>query len=1006
MIKNLNVRTYLNKFDFIFLCETHSTTDAIIDLPGYHKIHNPCRLSKDVPRGGCVMFVRNELATFLKASDISFNDAITLYLSNGCIISGIYIPPCSSPYFKDHIDFLETTLLCAEENGNSLIICGDLNSRMGNLDNLNDYRYCENADTEINQHGKEILRIVKSRSATPLNMLNINGKHFDGGITFRRGEAASQNDWFICNEQFLPFTRSLDLHRDVNMSDHIPISTEFETDLGVSWNQIKQSITDILHETNNHSRKPVIRMNGIIKDTFCHLLNQEVENKIFDETDTETTLTELRDIFYDCAKRSKVPQNRQHTDSNIQLPTPNDMSIATNNRNEHAAWSSLMALRDPKLVWEKIDWSGKVKGDSIEVDATVNEFADFLGERCSLPGEHSTYHDIHTNVTDPLLDSRITEEEVLNVAGRMKSSSKAKCGIPIPLFMLVITTILPLLTKVFNKIFLSKYPSCWSAVMNCLPKKGLLNIPNVRGIGLKDLFAKLYDAILKRRLQTWLDIPEEQTAYQKFKGCFMHVFFVRCLTAVCQKLKISLFIGITDFEAAFDKISRRNLFLKLVNMGISTLMLRALIEMYSVTESYVAVNGEYSKVFNMTAGVLQGAATSTVLYMAYTGDLVKIFREKFPIEEVIHLYHILLHADDCLILSTSKEKLVEKFKCLEQYCIDNNIRLQPKKCSFLAINSSETDSIVLENGVIACANKAVYLGSILTAAGNVNSDVAAEIKEREKQFSRFQAFLRENYNAPLSVKEKVLDACVTSAVLHNCETWGNANISTLETLYRKALKYMLGVRKTVCNEFPFIELARPTLTSIIQRRQYKFYKNCTQDRDWPLLRHIIRQAMDARCSFVNHYIKLMERYNSADEITEKSLQDMRDAIRFKAGRGQSRYLSYIALNPTLNRPDIYDSIVPTYKLHHTTRIRMISHSLQIELGRQKRPPTPADERLCVCGEVETEKHFTQQCNLYTHIRHEYEINEDNELANILNTNFTYDYITELHNCREIFTRRT
>ena len=133
---------------------------------------------------------------------------------------------------------------------------------------------------------------------------------------------------------------------------------------------------------------------------------------------------------------------------------------------------------------------------------------------------------------------------------------------------------------------------------------------------------------------------------------------------------------------------------------------------------------------------------------------------------------------------------------------------------------------------------------------------------------------------------------------------------------------------------------------------------------------------------------------------------MRDTVRLKAGRGQSRYLTYIALNPTLNRPDIYDSIVPTFKLHHTTRIRMVSHSLQIELGRQKRPPTPTDERLCVCGEIETEKHFIQHCNLYTHLRHKYEIDHDIELAHILNTNFTYDYITELHDCREIFTRHT
>ena len=591
---------------------------------------------------------------------------------------------------------------------------------------------------------------------------------------------------------------------------------------------------------------------------------------------------------------------------------------------------------------------------------------------------------------------------MLEAARRMNPSSKAKCGIPVPVFMLVISSILTLLTKVFNEVFLSKYPKCWFAVMYCLPKKGLLNIPNLRGIGLKDLFAKLYDAIIKQRLQKWLDIPEEQTAYQKFKGCYIHVFFVRCLAAICRKRKISLFIGITDFEAAFDKISRRKLFLKLVDLGISTLMLKALIEMYSVTASYVDVGGEYSKVFNMSAGVLQGAATSTVLYMAYTADLVKLFRNKFPIEEILHLYHILLHADDCLLLATSKEQLVEKFKCLEQYCIDNNIRLQPKKCCFLAINSLETESIVLENGEISCANEAIYLGSILSSTVDVNADVAAEIKQREKQFSRFQAFLRENYNAPLSVKEKILDACVTSAVLNNCETWGNANISGLETLYRKAMKRMLGVRKSVCNEFPYIELGKPSLTSVVQKRQYKFFKNCIQDRDWPLMRHIIRQAMDAKCNFIKHYTKLMDIYDSADQITEESLRSMKENVVMKAERGQSRYVAYLELNPTLRRPDIYTSIPPTYKLHHVTRVRMISHSLQIELGRHRRPVIPRDERLCECGEVETEEHFTRFCNQYTHIRHKYDVNQHTELSQILDCNSTYDYITELHDCREIF----
>ena len=121
---------------------------------------------------------------------------------------------------------------------------------------------------------------------------------------------------------------------------------------------------------------------------------------------------------------------------------------------------------------------------------------------------------------------------------------------------------------------------------------------------------------------------------------------------------------------------------------------------------------------------------------------------------------------------------------------------------------------------------------------------------------------------------------------------------------------------------------------------------------------------------------------------------------------RTRTIQIHDLHPTLRRPQIYDSIVPTFKLHNATRIRMISHSLQIELGRHRRPIIPSEERLCVCGEVETEKHFTQHCHLYTHIRHKYDINDELELPHILDTRYTHDYITELNDCREIFTRRT
>ena len=239
------------------------------------------------------------------------------------------------------------------------------------------------------------------------------------------------------------------------------------------------------------------------------------------------------------------------------------------------------------------------------------------------------------------------------------------------------------------------------------------------------------------------------------------------------------------------------------------------------------------------------------------------------------------------------------------------------------------------------------------------------------------------------------------AVLNNCEAWGNVKVKDLETLYRKALKYLLGVRTQVCNEFPYIELQKPTLTSMIYKRQYIFYKNCTVNRDWPLQRYIIRKALDVSCSFITHYTKLTNQYSSAEEITTHSLEVLKNDVMKKASLGQSRYVTYVTTNPTLTRPKIYSKYVPTVKLHKTTQLRLVSHNLQIELGRHRRPVVLREERLCTCGAVETECHFLFECMQYYHIRCKYNLNI-NELSEVLDDTFTCDYVDELFNCRGTF----
>ena len=992
----------------MFIHETHCSREMEIKIDGYDSIPHPCVYSSDErPRGGCIMYVKKHLMKFVEGVDKNYNDTIILYMNFNIIICGIYIPPVTSKYFEDHFDILD--IYSSTEK--HVLICGDLNARVGNLKQLNGFEYKNNPDNEINQHGKALVDMCESNDMIPLNMLTNRSVSFEGGFTFRRGNQKSQNDWIISSRSCLKFVTDFQIVSNLSgISDHTPIVATLNIPSGPTIEQANRSIDNILDERNNHSRIKKLKKENIDLNIFKNIMTiniTDLQNKYNtndNNIDAESLAKEIETTFQKAAIVSKKPVVRTGLVNN-QPPTGNFENLFIDDaKKEYSEWDAVLKEGDPKKVWQKIDFNGKFKNNEFISENTCDEFADFLEARCSLPYEHSNYENITSDVFDEKMDGPITQDEILTSATTMNRNSASKCGTPVAALLTVIYPMLGLLELLMNTIFKSSYPSSWIPFISCLPKKGKLNIPCVRGISMKVLLAKLYDGILKNRLIQWLKIPFEQTAYQKKKGCELHVFFVRCLVAICKKLKITLFIGVTDFEAAFDYISRRNLFIKLTNLGIGICLLNALMEMYKVTDAFVFLDGEYSRKLSISAGVLQGSASSTLLFMAYTSDIIIVFRNHFPAEEIINYFHILLHADDSLILATSKTSLIEKFKKLDEYCLKNNIKLQLSKCCFLAINSEDKSDIILERGTICHKSEFVYLGSTITDSGNVSNDVKSETKKKEKKLNKFFAFITQNRNAPLEVKEKVLDACVVSTILNNCETWGNANLKNLELKYRKALKYLLGIRKSTCNEFPYIELGKPSITSLVYKRQLKFFRKCMVE-DLPMQQFIIRKAKDSKCSFINHYIQLDLKYNTPEDITAESLMKMRVSIERKAENNKSRYKSYIKMNPSLCRPNIYNRYVPTHKLLLVTRLRTVSHDLQIERARHMQHHIPQDQRLCSCGEMEDEKHFIEHCNNFTHVRQKYEDLQQLPFHEKLDNISTPNYIYDLKKCRDIYLKQ-
>ena len=91
-------------------------------------------------------------------------------------------------------------------------------------------------------------------------------------------------------------------------------------------------------------------------------------------------------------------------------------------------------------------------------------------------------------------------------------------------------------------------------------------------------------------------------------------------------------------------------------------MLKALQMMYNVTYCMNAINGTYSNEFQTLSGIRRGATVSSIIFISCMDDLIQYLKAKCAPGNLIGELHSLLHADDNVLISTTKETFINKCK--------------------------------------------------------------------------------------------------------------------------------------------------------------------------------------------------------------------------------------------------------------------------------------------------------------------------------------------------------
>ena len=172
-----------------------------------------------------------------------------------------------------------------------------------------------------------------------------------------------------------------------------------------------------------------------------------------------------------------------------------------------------------------------------------------------------------------------------------------------------------------------------------------------------------------------------------------------------------------------------------------------------------------------------------------------------------------------------------------------------------------------------------------------------------------------------------------------------------------------------------IELGVPPLRSLIKSKQRKFFQKMWSERstmdDDPLI-HAMRIVINYNDS-VSRYIQNLISQNNDD------IEEGKSELRLKLRNSNSnRIIFYKTVNPDLVVHDIYEKQLKVNEIERMswTRLRLSAHSLAIETGRwnrRGRGRLPVEERLCSCGQIQTETHVIENCPLSQQIRHTYNV---------------------------------
>jgi hypothetical protein len=331
--------------------------------------------------------------------------------------------------------------------------------------------------------------------------------------------------------------------------------------------------------------------------------------------------------------------------------------------------------------------------------------------------------------------------------------------------------------------------------------------------------------------------------------------------------------------------------LALKDLGVSREMLQLIFSLNKHAKVVVQTPHGLTTEFTTDPIVKQGTVLGSILCSSTTGEYCDM---NVGVAVGTMILASLLYVDDIIDLSINTNECIKAHENALTFSNKKKLSLSGSKCFNMVVNQND-ENLPLNLDIdeikkVVVAEEIIYLGDVFDEKGTNDGLIQDRVRRGTKASISIHSLLAETDvgKHKISVSLLLYGVLFLSTVLFNSQTWSNLrkkDIDTLTTLQLKLLKKIVGVAKSTCNAFTFLELGVLPIEHEIRKRQLLYLHRILQlQKEDPVYR-MFRNIVDLHeCGERNWWSDVkgsLERYkigSSLEEIAMLSRNSFRAVV--------------------------------------------------------------------------------------------------------------------------------